>query len=132
MERKIRLIQKKRFYSEEFKRYIVNEFESGRLTVGQLVRLHKVSEATIYNWIYKLSTVNEKGIRIVELKDSSAKKMQDLERKIAELERALGQKQIKIDYLEKMIDLAKDELKIDIKKNFNTPQSAGSEKTKHN
>jgi hypothetical protein len=30
-----------------------------------------------------------------------------------------------------MIDIAKDELKIDIKKNYNTPQSTGSEKIKN-
>ena len=42
----------------------------------------------------------------------------------------IGQKQIKIDYLEKMIDIAKDELNIDIKKNSNTPQSTGSAATK--
>jgi hypothetical protein len=34
-----------------------------------------------------------------------------------------------IEYLEKMIDLAKEELNIDIKKNFATPQSNGSKKT---
>jgi hypothetical protein len=33
-----------------------------------------------------------------------------------------------IEYLEKMIDLAKEELNIDIKKNFATPQSVGSRK----
>jgi transposase len=41
----------------------------------------------------------------------------------------VGQKQIKIEFLEKMIDLAKDELDIDIKKNYNTLQSTGSVKT---
>ena len=35
-----------------------------------------------------------------------------------------------IDYLEKMMEIAKDELDIDIKKNFNTSQSTGSGKTK--
>jgi len=35
-----------------------------------------------------------------------------------------------IDYYEKMIEIAKDELDIDLKKNFDTPQSSGSGKTK--
>jgi hypothetical protein len=34
-----------------------------------------------------------------------------------------------IDYLEKMIDIANEELKVDIKKNLNTPQSNGSAPT---
>ena len=64
------------------------------------------------------------------MKDSTIDKLKQLELKIKELEQAVGQKQIKIDYLEKMIDIAKDEFNIDIKKNSNTPQSSGSLRTK--
>lgn len=39
-----------------------------------------------------------------------------LKQRIKDLEQKVGQKQIKIDYLEKMIDKAKDDLNIDIKK----------------
>lgn len=130
MKANVRLIQKHRFFSEEFKRSLVKEFESGKLSVRQLSRLHKISNQSIYKWIYKYSTTNEKGFRVVEKSQSSTHKMNDLEKKIADLERALGQKQIKIDYLEKMIELANDELNIDIKKNSNTSQSAGLESTK--
>jgi predicted RNase H-like nuclease (RuvC/YqgF family) len=66
------------------------------------------------------------------MEKSSTQKLKDLEKKVKELERIVGQKQIKIDYLEKMIDLAKEELKVDIKKNFDTPPSSGSGKTKGN
>lgn len=67
---------------------------------------------------------------MVEKSQSSTQKMKDLEKRIADLERAVGQKQIKIDYLEKMIEIAKTDLNIDIKKNYNTPPSVGSERTK--
>lgn len=126
------MIQKKRCYSEEFKRSLVNEFESGKFTVLQLSRLHKIKPQTIYNWIYKYSIHNEKGVVMVEKANSSTQKLKDMEKRIAELERAVGQKQIKIDYLEKMIELAKTDFNIDIKKNFNTPPSAGSERKKGN
>ncbi|MDT0688137.1 transposase, partial [Zunongwangia sp. F225] len=63
-------------------------------------------------------------------KDSSQKKMKEMEARIQELEAALGRKQIQVDYFEKMIELAKTELDIDIKKNYSTPQSTGSGKTK--
>jgi uncharacterized coiled-coil protein SlyX len=65
----------------------------------------------------------------VEKSQSSSQKMKDQEKRIAELERVLGQKQMQIDYLEKMMELAGDELNIDIKKNFNTSQLGGSENT---
>lgn len=130
MKSNVRLLQKNRSYSEEFKKQIVADFESGKFSVPQLQKLHKIANSLIYRWIYKFSTFNEKGYRIVEMKDSSNKKMKDLETRNKELEAALGRKQIQVEYLEKMIDLAKTELDIDIKKNYNTPQSTGSGKTK--
>lgn len=130
MKANIKLIRKSRKFSEEFKKSIVNDFESGKFSVLQLERLHKINYQVIYRWIYKYSNFNEKGARIVEMKDSSAQKLKALEKKIKELERTVGQKQIMIDYLETMMEVAKDELNIDIKKNFNTPQSSGSGTTK--
>src|SRR5690606_38116120 len=130
MKSNVRLLQKNRSYSEEFKKQIVADFESGKFSVPQLQKLHKIANYVIYRWIYKFSTFNEKGFRIVEMKDSSNKKVKDLEARNKELEAALGRKQIQVEYLEKMIDLAKTELDIDIKKNYNTPQSTGSGKTK--
>jgi transposase-like protein len=130
MKANLKQLKKSRVYSEEFKRSIVKDFESGRFSVSQLEKLHGMSNVSIYKWIYKFSTFNEKGSRVVEMKNSSTQKMKELEARIKELEGIVGRKQINIDYLEKMIDIAKDELNIDIKKNSNTPQSAGSKNTK--
>lgn len=129
MKANVRSIRKTRKYSIEFKKRIVADFENGKFSVLQLEKLHGVSEQSIYRWIYKFSTFSEQGFRIVEMKDSSNKKMKELEARVKELESAVGRKQIKIDYLEKMMEIAKDELDIDIKKNFGTPQSTGSGKT---
>ena len=118
MKPNLREIKKSRKYSDEFKKEIVSLFESGKFSVYQLEKLYSIGNPTIYKWIYKFSTFNEKGIRVVEMKESSLTKLKELEKKVKELEQIVGQKQIKIDYLEKMIDIAKDELKIDIKKNF--------------
>jgi len=123
-------IRKTRRFSEELKRSIVKEFEKGSYSILQLSTLHKVHFQTIYNWVYKYSTNNERSIRIVEMKDSSSQKLKELEFKVGELERALGQKQLYIDNMERMMEIAKDELGIDIKKNYFTPQSAGLKKTK--
>lgn len=130
MKANVKLIRKQRSYSEDFKRSIVKEFESGKFSVLQLERLHNIGNPLIYRWIYKYSTSNERGQRIVEMKDSSTQKLKELEQRVKELEQIVGKKQIEIDYLEKMIDVAKEELQIDIKKNFNTPQSTGSATTK--
>ena len=130
MKANLKQLRKKLCYSEEFKKEIVAIFESGKLSVLQIEKLYGVNNVTVYNWIYKFSTFNEKGFRIIEMKESSLEKLKALELKIKSLEQAVGQKQIKIDYLEKMIDIAKDDLKIDIKKNYNTQHSTGSETIK--
>ena len=130
MKANVQLIKKQREFSTEFKQQIVSDFESGKYSVAQLGRLHGLSHTNIYRWVYKFSTFNERGSRIVEMKDSSSKRMKEMEARIKELEATVGRKQIQVDYLEKMIEIAKSEMDIDIKKNFNTPQSAGSGKTK--
>jgi len=130
MKANVKLISKQRKFSEEFKKSIVNDFESGKFSVLQLERLHKIKRQIIYKWIYKYSKHNEPGQRIIEMKDSSTQKLKTLEQKVKDLERTVGQKQIQIDYLERMIDIAKTELGIDIKKNSSTPQSIGSATTK--
>ncbi len=122
MKANLKQIKKVRKFSEEFKKEIVQLYESGKFSVIQIQKLYGIGNPTIYNWIYKFSTFNEKGFRVVEMKTSSTEKLKQLQQQVKELERAVGQKQIKIDYLEKMIDIAKDDLKIDIKKNYNIQQ----------
>jgi len=107
--KKIRL-NAKRLFSEEFKKSRVKEYESGEFTVAELGRLFDI-------------------LRIVEMEKSSTKKVKDLEKRIKELERVIGQKQLNIDYLEKLIEIADEEFDIDIRKKQNTPQSGGLEKT---
>jgi transposase len=115
-----------RRFSEDFKLKIVKEYESGQYSVLDLEKIYDISNPTIYKWIYKFSKYNKQSIQVVEMKDSQMQKIKDLESRVKLLEQTVGQKQMAIDYLEKMIALAEEDLKIDIKKNSNTPQSGGS------
>ncbi len=130
MKANLQKIRKTRRYTEDYKKQLVSEFESGKFSVSELSRLHGMPFQTIYKWIYKYSHFNKHGYRVIEMKDSSQQKIKELEQKIKMLERTVGQKQIMIDYLEKMMEIAKDELDIDIKKNYSTPRSAGSGNTR--
>ncbi|MBS4039166.1 MAG: transposase, partial [Flavobacteriales bacterium] len=69
MKANLRKIRKHRVYSEEFKREIVSLFESGKLSVCQIEKVYGISNSIIYRWIYKFSTFNERGSRVVEMKD---------------------------------------------------------------
>jgi len=127
MEANLKQIRKHRKFSEDFKKSIVASFEKGEFSVRQLEKLYGIKNTSIYNWVYKYSKFNEKGCRIVEMEDSNQNKLKELAKKVKELEQMVGQKQVAIEYLEKMIELAKTDLNIDIKKNYNLPPSVGSD-----
>ena len=130
MEANLKQIRKQRRYSEEFKKSVVASFEKGEFSVPQLEKLYGIGNANIYNWVYKYSNFNEKGCRIVEMENSNQNKLKELSQKVKELEQMVGQKQVAIEYLEKMIELAKSDLNIDIKKNYSSSPSVGSKTTK--
>jgi transposase len=125
-------INVRRVFTEDFKKRCVQEYESGQFSVKELSALYQIHAIIIYRWIYKYSAYNKRRIKVVEMADSSKKKLKDLQKRIEELERVVGQKQLNIDFLEKMIELAKKDLGIDIKKNLGTPPSTGSERTTEN
>lgn len=108
-------IETKRRYSEEFRRSRVKEFERGTFSVGQLSRLYGMCEQSVYRWIEKYSDMPKKNAVIVEVPNSQSARLQGLERKVAELERALGQKQILLDYQVCMLEYLEG-TGIDVKK----------------
>ena len=121
----------RRLYSEDLKKRIVKLFESGQRTILELSKEYDIGRQTVYNWIYQYSLYNKKSIQIVEMKDSQQSKIKTLEQQVKTLEAAVGRKQIQIDYLEKMIDLAQEHYGIDLKKNSTTQPCGGSKPTDH-
>lgn len=115
-----------RHFSEAFKVEKVKMIEEGQVTVLQLSRIYQVTDAAIYKWILKYSTRISKAERVVVEKESEGSKTIELLQKLAELERKVGQKQLQIDYLEKVLELGSEEVGFDIKKKFASGQSTGS------
>ena len=105
----------RRTFSEEFKRKKVDEILQKISTVTEVHKEYKVTRASVYKWIFLYSDMKKKTKVIVET-ESDTRKIQELKEKVAELERALGQKQIQLDFINKMVDLAEEKYKIDIKK----------------
>ena len=99
MKTNLRKIQHRRVFSKELKLKAVKDYETGKMTALELCKFYEVYESTIYYWLYKYSKFQKKSIRIVEMTKSSTQKIKDLESKIKELERAVGVKQMNIDYL---------------------------------
>ena len=73
---------------------------------------------SVRRWIAKFSSMKEKKERLIVESQSDTVQLLELKKKVAELERVVGQKQLLIDFQQKMIELAEEEYRIDIKKNF--------------
>lgn len=115
------MLEKRKIYSEEFRKSRVKEYESGEFTIFEISQMFNISTGAIYKWIYKYSTYNKKSLKVVEMKDSGKQKVLDLQKRNGELERIVGQKQLKIDYLEEMLALVSEEYGIEVKKNSSIP-----------
>lgn len=118
--------RRKRIFSEEFKRQKVREIEQRQTSVSEVSKLYQVRANNVYKWIDKYSNKQEKGIRLVVEMESDSKKLLALQAKIAELERLVGQKQVIIEFQDKMIEIAEQEYQIDIKKKFESKPSSSS------
>lgn len=118
-----------RYFSEDFKRKKVRELDQNLTTVSQISKEYQVTDTAVYKWIYKYSAMRKKGIKQVVEAKSDTVKIGYLRDQVREMERMVGQKQIMIDFLEKMIELAEKEYGIDIKKKFSSTPLSGSGST---
>lgn len=115
--------RRKRTFSEAFKRQKVQEIERKITTVSEVSKAYQVRQNNVYKWVNKYSLKDKKGVRLVVEMESETKRVIALMQKVAELERIIGQKQIMIDFQNKMIALAEEEYKVDIKKKFDNEPS---------
>jgi transposase len=111
-------IRQRRVFSEPFKREKVDDILNKRISIAELSKLWEVSDTAIRYWIRQYSPSHKKGTTMVVQQDSESIKTQELLKRVAELERTIGQKQMVIDYQDKLLEVASKELEIDIKKNF--------------
>jgi len=92
----------------------------------EVSKAYQVRANNVYKWIDKYSLKDKNGVRLVVEMESETKRVLALLQKVAELERIVGQKQIVIDFQEKMIELAEQEYNVDIKKKFDSEQSSST------
>lgn len=122
-------IKGRRIFSEAVKRSVVKDLVSQRTTIRKVMAEHQVSAQSVYRWLYQYSPAHQPQCTLVVQMKSEEIKNQEHQKRIAELERIVGQKQLEIDFLNKLIEIGSRELDIDLKKNFSPPPSNGSEAT---
>lgn len=124
--------RRRRNFSDSFKIQKVRELETGKTKVSELCKQYEVTSTNVYRWLNKFGTMKGKKERLIVETDSDTKQLLELKKKVAELEQIIGQKQIMLDFKDKMIDLAEEAYGVDIKKKYSTQQSDISGSTESN
>ena len=128
MKKKTSLRQRK-IFSETVRKQVVKDIEKGKCTVLEASGELSVSDQSIYNWIHRYSRYLKKNKVLVVEDKSEVYKSKQLQWQIRELEATLGRKQIEIDLLNKVIELAGEEYHADLKKSFSKKPLSGSGST---
>jgi transposase-like protein len=121
-----------RNFSEEFKRSKVREIEQKQVTPSEVSRQYEVSLTSVYRWLGKYGKNRERKERVIVESKSDTRKLLEMKKRIAELEQIIGQKQVLLDFKDKMIELAEEEYGVDIKKKFTEKRSSITGSTERN
>lgn len=121
--------RQRRHFSVNFKKSKIREIEAGISRISDICKEYEVSTTSVYKWVEKYGTMQDKPEKLIIEDQSDTKELLMLRKKIAELEQVIGQKQVLLDFKDKMIDLAEGHYKVDIKKKFSTRQSSTTGKT---
>ncbi len=131
-EFKERRSRQNRYFSESFRKQKVREIERNLTTVREVSKTYEVSTTAVYKWLYKYSKLYEREHKQVIEPMSDTRKIKALQDKIKELEQMVGQKQIKLEFYEKMIALTEEEYGISFKKKRGSEPSSGTGSTEEN
>lgn len=112
--------RRRRHFSDSFKIQKVRELETGKTKISEICKQYQVSGTNVYRWLNKFGSMKNKKEKLIVETDSDTKQLLALKKKVAELERIIGQKQIQIDFKDKMIELAEEMYGVDIKKKLST------------
>jgi transposase len=123
--------RRQRRFSDNFKIQKVREIETGQTKVSEICSQYQVADKNVYLWIDKFGSMKNKKERMVVETDSDTRQLLELKKRVSELERIIGQKQILIDFQDKMIELAEETYGVDIKKKFFSTPSNSSGKTEN-
>ena len=120
-----RELKQTRVYSESYRKERVADIENGLLTVSETHRVFGLSISVIYRWIHRYSKhITHHTRQVVEVESEQHRTKMLLER-VGMLERTIGQKQLEIDVLRTMVDLASQELGEEWKKKHCSIPSPG-------
>jgi hypothetical protein len=110
-------------YSEEFKRFVCNDYLIGSITKYEVELKHRIGKGRLTYWLRERGYGDLKSKKVSlpdmkSLKNNVSEK--DAKKSVAELEKELQEAKFLAEAYHKMIELAEKEFKINIIKKSNT------------
>lgn len=122
------MAKKTTIYSEEFKWKVVQEVLSGKLTKEEARRVYSIKgNCTILYWMRSFSGVDDyrSGGSICQntIEMAKSKNQRKADKQIAQLKQELQAERQRADLWQKVVEVAEEELGVDIRKKFGAKQS---------
>ena len=108
-----------------FIRAVVREYQTSDLSINQLARKYCLGHTQVQKWIQRFSSeLSDQIIAVVSpMTPEEQQQLEALKKQNEELLKKLELANLKVTGLEMMIDIAEDELNVDIRKKYGTKQS---------
>ena len=109
----------KYIYSEELKKSVVEEIESGKISIAMAAHEYSIPKSNVHLWLkeYGRYRPERKKVEVV---------MKSEKDKIEQMQKALADAHLKLRIYEEIIEMAGKKYKTDLKKTFGTLPSASS------
>jgi transposase len=109
-------------YTKAFKLEVARRYVTSDLSLTQVGKIFNVSHQNVSTWAQEFSSELSAEIIIAPMTEEEQKDMDALRRQIEALKKKAEYDSMKIFALETMVDLAKSELGIDLRKNSGAKQ----------
>jgi transposase-like protein len=109
-------------YSTSFQRKVAQEYVNGTKAKVEVARSYGLTVNQLGKWINKYCSELSEEIMTAPMIESEQKELETLKKQLDALKKKLEYEQVRTFALETMLDLAKSELGIDVRKKFGAKQ----------
>ena len=111
-------------YSQTFRDHVARDYELGDLSYAQISDKYGLPNKDMVKWWVRCYRKKGDIVGLISPRMTEKEKRENaaLRKRIAELEKQAGEQDLKILLLETMIDIAEEELEVDIRKKPGTRQ----------
>jgi len=109
-------------YEVSFMRHVVTDYLQGNESVRQVAVRYNVNRQSIIDWKKRFYSDIADTNHIIPMTEEEQKELEAIKKQMKALQKQLDYEKMRNFALETMIDLAKDKLGVDVRKNFGAKQ----------